>query len=80
MIIKNRKELREHLESLDSLMTEIDEAEFDRKEIIDQMVQLLASGESGIGKTPTPDFGDEWEPWLTENIDYFFEEACSIVA
>jgi len=59
---------------------DINESQFGREEILGQMVQLLSSGEPDIGKTPTPDFGDEWEPWLTENLDYFFEEACSIVA
>lgn len=80
MIITSRKQLRTHLESLPHIRQEISESSEDPDMMYYQLVQLLASGQDGIGRGMPPDFGEEWEPWLQENLDWYIEEAFSIVA
>jgi hypothetical protein len=80
MIINSRKQLSDHLKSLRDVQDEVDSVDVDMDTLVNQLVQLLSSGEDipGTGKTP-PDFGEEWEPWLTENLQFYMLEAFSII-
>lgn len=43
------------------------------KEVEDELVRLIASGEG------SPDFGEDWEAWLSANIEELLQDAISIV-
>ena len=81
MIINSRKQLSAHLKSLRDVQDEVDSVDVDMDVLVSQLVQLLSSGDDipGDGKT-IPDFGEEWEPWLTDNLQVYMEEAFSIIA
>lgn len=74
-IINNKKELAACAES-SPVVIEFRRAlrnDDEFKLIMRALVGLLATFEGG------PDFGDDWEPWLTHNISGVLQEAASIV-
>lgn len=43
-------------------------------EVEEELVKLLAVGDG------SPDFGEDWQSWLTDNIDEQLNEAIEIIA
>ena len=80
MIITSRKQLRTHLENYPYVQEEIYSSQESAEEVIDQLVQLLSSGEDIAETGKPPDFGEDWEPWLMVNLQAYIVEALSIIA
>lgn len=77
LIIKTKKDLTAYV-AAHPLVLETKKAyegkeseEFDG--IKEELVKLLAVGDD------SPDFGEDWEAWLTDNIEWLLGEAIDIV-
>ena len=78
VIFKTKKDIAawlttspEVVECKDSYEEVGDAGTFD--EVAKTLVGLIAAGES------SPDFGEDWEQWLEDNIEELLQEAVSIV-
>lgn len=45
-------------------------------EVEKELVNLIASG---VSFKNSPDFGEDWEPWLSEHVEELLQEAVDIV-
>jgi hypothetical protein len=76
-IIKNKKELAAYVanlpEVIDSRVAYEENAPGSFDEVMEELIRLLASEEG------SPDFGEDWGPWISLNISEMLEEAISIV-
>jgi hypothetical protein len=93
MFIKTRKDLLEYIKSssaigeLKATFKKPEEGDYTDdelvKEIADEAVCLIAGRDSllcyGNAERICPDFGEDWGPWLDENLRYLIGEASRTV-
>jgi hypothetical protein len=77
LIIKTKKDILQYIKSSPVVVEVRDAYEEDQpdafKEVEEELISLLAGAKEG------PDFGEDWESWLKDNISEMLEEAISIV-
>lgn len=76
-IIKTKKDIAAYIKKSPIVVEtkkayEADDAG-DFKEVEEELVCLIA------GSRSAPEFGDDWEAWLRDNINELLEDAVSIV-
>lgn len=77
MVIKTKKELAAYIATFPEVVEskqayeEDDPGSFD--EVMVELVKQIAVGEG------SPDFGEDWDPWISLNIDELLGEAIDIV-
>lgn len=77
LIIKNKKDIAAYLETSPVVIeTKRDYEQEDPgsfAEIEKELAKLIATGDG------SPDFGEDWEKWLADNVEELLSEAIDIV-
>lgn len=73
LVIRTKKDLATYVSTSPVVLETKKAYEDGFDEVEEELVKQLAVGEG------SPDFGDDWEEWLADNIDELLGEAISIV-
>jgi len=77
MIIKTKKDIAAYIEKCPAVIEAKVAYEGDEpggfEEVVKELTSLIA------GSKEAPEFGEDWGPWLEENVDELLQDAISIV-